>query len=183
MSTSIGERLKECRLERGLSQTALGRIGGVNKGSQINYESGRRKPDCDYLLHLWLAGFDTQYLLTGLRFVLPDMPERGPGYSDEGWAIFMNGWKTYAKALDRSGLQGARTPAPLSDFEKKLLRLKQALGVTEDQAVARLLGMSKAAFSARKVTDRFPFEKLKAFALDHPELRLDVQFVLTGVAA
>lgn len=108
MSTSIGERLKECRLERELSQTALGRIGGVNKGSQINYESGKRKPDCAYLSRLWSAGFDTQYLLTGLRFVLPNMPERGPGYSDEGWAIFTNGWDAYAKALFRSGLQGAR---------------------------------------------------------------------------
>ena len=121
------------------------------------------------------------------------MPERGPGYSDEGWAIFTNGWEACAKALSCSGLFGApkesprvtctQIPAQLSDFEKKLLRLKQALGVTEDQAVAQLLGMSKAAFSARKVGNSFPIERLKAFALDHPEFRLDTQFVLTGVAA
>jgi transcriptional regulator with XRE-family HTH domain len=107
VSTSLGERLKACRLERGISQTELSTIGGVKKGTQINYESDKRKPDSDYLFRLWLAGFDTQYLLTGLRFVLPDMPERGSGYSDEGWAIFTNGWAAYAKAMHRSGLQGA----------------------------------------------------------------------------
>ena len=109
MSTSLADRLKECRLERGLTQAEFGKIAGVTRRCQIYYEHGERRPNSDYLFSLWLAGFDTQYLLTGLRFVLPDMPERGPGYSDEGWAIFTNGWDAYAKALYRSGLQGART--------------------------------------------------------------------------
>lgn len=194
MNTTLGERLRELRLEKGLSQFELAAIGGAkNRRTQFSYEIGEHKPNSDYLHRLSLAGFDTHYLMTGNRFELPKMPERGPGYSDEGWAIFTNGWEACAKALSCSGLFGApkesprdtctQIPAQLSDFEKKLLRLKQALGVTEDQAVAQLLGMSKAAFSARKVGNSFPIEKLKAFALDHPEFRLDTQFVLTGVAA
>ena len=107
MSTPFAQRLKEVRLERGLSQTALAKIGGGRKGAQINYENGKRRPNSDYLQRLWQAGFDTHYLLTGNRFATPNMPERGPGYSDEGWAIFTNGWDAYAKAMSCSGLFGA----------------------------------------------------------------------------
>ncbi len=67
-------------------------------------------------------------------------------------------------------------------FDSQLLRLKQALGMTDDQDVARVLGMTKAAFSARKTRGAFPEDKLKALASDRPELRLDVKYVLTGVS-
>ena len=67
-------------------------------------------------------------------------------------------------------------------FDSQLLRLKQALGITEDQDVANVLGMSKAAFSARKSRGAFPDDKLKALASDRPELRLDVKYVLSGVS-
>lgn len=67
-------------------------------------------------------------------------------------------------------------------FDSQLLRLKQALGTPDDQDVARMLGMTKAAFSARKTRGAFPEDKLKALANDKPELRLDVKYVLTGVS-
>lgn len=68
----------------------------------------------------------------------------------------------------------------MRDFNQQLLRLKQALRVTEDQDVAEILGMTKAAFSARKGRKAFPEDKVKALAADRPELRLDVKYVLTG---
>lgn len=68
----------------------------------------------------------------------------------------------------------------MREFDQQLLRLKQALGVTEDQAVATALGMTKAAFADRKKRDAFPTDKLKALASDQPALRIDVGYVLTG---
>lgn len=108
MKTTFAERLRELRLEKGLSQVELAAIGGAkNRRTQFSYEIGEYKPNSDYLHRLFLAGFDTHYLLTGNRLAKPNMPERGPGYSDEGWAIFTNGWDAYAKALSCSGLFGA----------------------------------------------------------------------------
>lgn len=71
----------------------------------------------------------------------------------------------------------------MRDFEKLLLRLKQALQMTEDQAVAAALGLTKAAFADRKRKDSFPVERLKALAHDRPDLAIDVDYVLTGVDA
>lgn len=68
----------------------------------------------------------------------------------------------------------------LKSFDQQLLRLKQALNTTEDQVVARRLGLSKGAFAARKGRDAFPADKLAALAHAHPELGIDVQHVLTG---
>lgn len=70
----------------------------------------------------------------------------------------------------------------MSDFEDQLARLKTALALPEDQDVAELLGMTKAAFSARKSRGSFPVDKLKALAADRPKLKLDVKYVLTGVS-
>ena len=68
----------------------------------------------------------------------------------------------------------------MREFDHQLLRLKQTLGETEDQAIAAALGMSKAAFADRKKRDAFPVDKLKALASDNPALRIDVGYVLTG---
>ena len=68
----------------------------------------------------------------------------------------------------------------MREFDHQLLRLKQTLGETEDQAIAAALGMSKAALADRKKRDAFPVDKFKALAADRPELKLDVQYVLTG---
>ena len=70
----------------------------------------------------------------------------------------------------------------MREFDDQLLRLKQVLRVTEDQAVAATLGMAKAAFAERKRRNAFPADKLKALAADRPELKLDVKYVLTGVS-
>lgn len=71
----------------------------------------------------------------------------------------------------------------MREFDHQLLRLKQALGAAEDQAVAAALGLSKAAFADRKKRAAFPADKVKALAADRPELGLDVQYVLTGTTA
>lgn len=71
----------------------------------------------------------------------------------------------------------------MREFDHQLLRLKQALGVVEDQAVAAVLGMSKAAFADRKKRGAFPSDKVKALAADRPELGLDVRYIATGMTA
>lgn len=68
----------------------------------------------------------------------------------------------------------------MREFDHQLLRLKQALRLTEDQDVASALGMTKAAFSARKSRGVFPADKVKALAADRPDLKLDARYVLTG---
>lgn len=68
-------------------------------------------------------------------------------------------------------------------FDVCLLRLKQAVKATDDQEVAELLGMTKAAFSDRKRRDSFPEDKLRAVAHQRPDLGIDVGYVLTGVSS
>ena len=60
-------RLREERERLGLSQEALGAVGGVRKQAQHLYESGARKPDMDYLTAVASAGVDVLYVLTGQR--------------------------------------------------------------------------------------------------------------------
>ncbi|EAB4161848.1 helix-turn-helix transcriptional regulator [Salmonella enterica] len=69
----IGTRLREERERVGLSQPAMGEIGGVTKLTQLNYEKGDRMPDAAYLsiLHATL-GIDVLYILTGVRTPTPD---------------------------------------------------------------------------------------------------------------
>lgn len=66
------------------------------------------------------------------------------------------------------------------DFNAQIGRLKEALGLQEDQEVAAALGMSKAALSARKARGAFPEKDLRALVSRRPELRIDVLYVLTG---
>jgi len=66
MST-VFERLREERERLGLVQTDMAEIGGVKKQSQINYESGKRKPDSEYLAAVAERGVDITYVLTGHR--------------------------------------------------------------------------------------------------------------------
>lgn len=60
-----GERLKLERQRLGLSQEAFARIGGVGKRTQINYESGERRPDSSYFEGIASAGANVDYILTG----------------------------------------------------------------------------------------------------------------------
>lgn len=70
----------------------------------------------------------------------------------------------------------------MREFDHQLDRLKAMLRMSEDQDVAEALGMSKAAFSARKTRGAFPVDKLKALAADQPKLHIDVKYVLTGIS-
>ena len=63
----ISDRLREEREKLRLSQTAIAEIGGVQKRAQINYESGERSPDANYLAAIAAAGADVRYILTGQR--------------------------------------------------------------------------------------------------------------------
>ena len=62
---SIGARLKSERLRLGLSQAAIGGIGGVEVNAQGQYESGKRIPRADYLALIASAGVDVLFVVTG----------------------------------------------------------------------------------------------------------------------
>lgn len=66
-------------------------------------------------------------------------------------------------------------------FDEAALRLKQQLKVTEDKAVAKMLGMSARAWAGRKDRGSFPETELYALAARQPELGIDVPYVLTGI--
>lgn len=63
----------------------------------------------------------------------------------------------------------------MNHFTDILARLKTALGVKTDKAVAEFLGIPASTFSKMKSANRFPAERLQALAVD-----LDVAFILTG---
>lgn len=66
----------------------------------------------------------------------------------------------------------------LTEFDARLFRLKEELGVTEDQQVAHALGMTKAAFSYRKKAGNFPLEYVAKLVATSPHV--DVHYVETG---
>ena len=67
-------------------------------------------------------------------------------------------------------------------FSDRLNRLKPMLRVSKDQEVAAALGLSKTAFSERKKRDSFPELELRALARERPDLNIDVDYVMSGVA-
>ena len=68
---SFAQRLRAERKRMGLSQTQFMKYGGVQKGAQVNYENGCRKPDVAYLESLHAHGVDVAYLITGKRMGEP----------------------------------------------------------------------------------------------------------------
>ena len=68
----------------------------------------------------------------------------------------------------------------LKNFPDLVNRLKTELSVTMDKDVAEFLGMSKSAFAERKRRGAFPKEALMLADLQHSELKLDVEYILTG---
>jgi len=67
-SLLIGQRLREERLRLGMSQEEFGVMGGVTKRAQLNYETGIRSPDTNYLFTIASIGeVDVQYVITGKR--------------------------------------------------------------------------------------------------------------------
>jgi len=69
MSTT-SQRIREERLRLGMNQTNFGALGGVTKESQLNYESGERRPDTAYLERVAAGGADVLYILAGMRLKL-----------------------------------------------------------------------------------------------------------------
>lgn len=68
---TIGARLKEERVRLGKTQTDFAALASVGKTTQINYESGSRSPDAEYLAAVATAGADVLYILTGDRSFTP----------------------------------------------------------------------------------------------------------------
>lgn len=67
-------------------------------------------------------------------------------------------------------------------FEEATLRLKQQLAVTQDKEVAGYLGLSPRAWAGRKQSENFPEVELYALAAKRPDLKINVEYVLTGRA-
>lgn len=76
--SGIGERLREERVRIGLSQGALGELGGVKANAQGNYEKGDRYPDAAYLAAVSEHGIDVLYVVTGQR-----TPALASSFSDD----------------------------------------------------------------------------------------------------
>lgn len=64
---TFAKRLRALREDKGLSQTAFGRLGGVSLRVQQRYESGDSVPDQRYFAALASNGYDILYLITGHR--------------------------------------------------------------------------------------------------------------------
>jgi len=101
----IGQRLREERERLGLSQTALGAIGGVQQNAQFLYEKDQRSPNADYLHALANIGADTHYIVTGQRTT-------GALHTDE--EALITGFRAaplVVKGAILGALQGATTAA------------------------------------------------------------------------
>jgi len=72
---TISHRLREERLRLGMTQTEFGKVGGVLKHAQLNYESGLRHPDTNYIERIVSIGADAHYILTGRRMAGLVLPE------------------------------------------------------------------------------------------------------------
>lgn len=66
MST-IGQRLAAERQRLQMTQTEFAGLAAASRASQVNYESGKRSPDADYLAALAAVGVDIQYVVIGVR--------------------------------------------------------------------------------------------------------------------
>lgn len=64
----FGARLKMERKRLGMTQEAFAEACNVAKGSQLNYEIGKRLPDADYLCLAGKQGVNIHYLLFGQVF-------------------------------------------------------------------------------------------------------------------
>jgi transcriptional regulator with XRE-family HTH domain len=64
-NSPVGDRLREERNKRGLSQQALGDLVGSAKRTVIDWEKGATSPSAVQLSALAGAGFDVLYVVTG----------------------------------------------------------------------------------------------------------------------
>ena len=65
-------------------------------------------------------------------------------------------------------------------FVDFLYRIKQELDLKHDKDVADFLELDTKAFSARKSRDSVPEKHLRAALAKHPEIKADVDYILTG---
>jgi transcriptional regulator with XRE-family HTH domain len=75
----IGRRLREERERLGFNQIDFAGLSGTKRGTQYNYESGKRAPDALYLAAIAAVGADVNYILTGQKAHL--ISEENPGYT------------------------------------------------------------------------------------------------------
>lgn len=61
----FGDRLRAERHRLGLTQTALGELGGVSKTSVVGYEAGNYTPDIAFLAGVADGGVDPIFVLQG----------------------------------------------------------------------------------------------------------------------
>ena len=61
----FGERLRAERQRLGLTQTALGELGGVSKTSVVGYEAGDYTPEVAFLAGVAEGGVDPIFVLQG----------------------------------------------------------------------------------------------------------------------
>jgi transcriptional regulator with XRE-family HTH domain len=75
-----GERLKEIRIKKGMTQEKLGEIIGVTKGTISLYENNQRKPKLENIIELMYAlGISADYLL-GADVIVEIKNEEDPKY-------------------------------------------------------------------------------------------------------
>lgn len=72
MNSEVGNRLREERELLCLSQALFAARVGISRMSQVNYETGKRSPDADYLRAASEIGVDVGYVITGKRSQAPD---------------------------------------------------------------------------------------------------------------
>ena len=74
--TIIGERLKEMRLERGMSQAEVAKLIGVERVTYLQYEKGKNKPVRKLKELATLFGVSIDYLLGNSENIPVDVTEK-----------------------------------------------------------------------------------------------------------
>jgi transcriptional regulator with XRE-family HTH domain len=110
---TIGMRLKQERKRLGMTQPDFALVGGVEKGTQINYEQDKRFPDVKYLLVIAAIGIDTHYILHG-------EPSQASLTKDEAELLF--GYRALdvrGKVVALGMIETLKTPPAESKSEKQ----------------------------------------------------------------
>lgn len=129
--SSFSDRLKEERNRKELTLPVFADLAGTSRGSQINYESGLRSPNSNYLMALYAGGVDINYLLTGVR---------APKIINE----------------DNAGYD-----AELISDKKKLLNNLALCSKEDQQAIQRMAAYAAQANDKKKVQEKIELQKLK----------------------
>ncbi|MEC1824053.1 helix-turn-helix transcriptional regulator [Bacillus paralicheniformis] len=91
----LGDRLRELRESRKLTQDQLAEVLGISRGTYAHYEINKRKPDYDMLIKIAdYYNVSTDYLLRGV-----DQKEQDNSLTEEAKKI-LNDPKTFIAARD-----------------------------------------------------------------------------------